>query len=105
MNFPVKLPLGSMQLCLDFTGQNLVCEHRNETLDRGIHSLAKGIRKNDECEKQVMFHCGVRPLSHDGQEVMACVTTKNLWASAGTHILNDWILIMLNVIGARLIRS
>ena len=93
-----------MQLCLDFTGQNLVCEHRNETLDRGIHSLAKGIRQKDECEKQVMFNCGA-PLSHVDEEVMACVTTKNLWDSAGTHILNDWILIMLNVIGARLIRS
>jgi hypothetical protein len=36
---------------------------------------------------------------------MAYIKTKNLWVSAGAHILNDWILIMLNVIGSRLIQS
>ncbi|MCU0713383.1 MAG: CPBP family intramembrane metalloprotease [Pirellula sp.] len=36
---------------------------------------------------------------------MAYIKTKNLWVSAGAHILNDWILIMVNVIGSRLIQS
>ncbi len=36
---------------------------------------------------------------------MAYIKTKNLWISAGAHIMNDWILIMVNVIGSRLIQS
>jgi uncharacterized protein len=36
---------------------------------------------------------------------MAYIKTKNLWVSAGAHILNDWILIMMSVIGSRLIPS
>lgn len=35
---------------------------------------------------------------------MAYIKTKNLWVSAGAHILNDWCLILLNVIGSRLIQ-
>jgi len=34
---------------------------------------------------------------------LAYIKTKNLWVSAGAHILNDWILIMMNVIGSKLI--
>jgi membrane protease YdiL (CAAX protease family) len=36
---------------------------------------------------------------------LAYIKTKNLWVSAGAHILNDWILIMMNVMGSRLIQS
>ena len=36
---------------------------------------------------------------------MAYIKTKNLWVSAGAHILNDWLLIIMNVIGARMIPS
>ena len=34
---------------------------------------------------------------------MAYIKTKNLWVSAGAHILNDWLLIVINVLGAKLI--
>ncbi|MFZ4595945.1 MAG: CPBP family intramembrane glutamic endopeptidase [Verrucomicrobiaceae bacterium] len=34
---------------------------------------------------------------------LAYIKTKNLWVSAGAHILNDWMLILLNVILSRLI--
>lgn len=33
---------------------------------------------------------------------LAYIKTKNLWVSAGAHILNDWILILINVLGASL---
>jgi hypothetical protein len=36
---------------------------------------------------------------------MAYIKTKNLWVSAGAHILNDWFLIGINVMGAKLIQS
>jgi membrane protease YdiL (CAAX protease family) len=36
---------------------------------------------------------------------MAYIKTKNLWVSAGAHILNDWLLILVNVMGAKLIQS
>lgn len=36
---------------------------------------------------------------------MAYIKTKNVWVSAGAHVLNDWILIMMNVVGSRLIPS
>jgi membrane protease YdiL (CAAX protease family) len=36
---------------------------------------------------------------------MAYIKTKNLWVSAGAHILNDWILILVNVILSSLIQS
>lgn len=36
---------------------------------------------------------------------LAYIKTKNLWVSAGAHILNDCILIMMNVVGSRLIPS
>lgn len=35
---------------------------------------------------------------------LAYIKTKNLWVSAGAHILNDWLLIMMNVVGSRLIQ-
>jgi uncharacterized protein len=35
----------------------------------------------------------------------AYIKTKNLWVSAGAHILNDWMLIILTVIGSRLLPS
>jgi membrane protease YdiL (CAAX protease family) len=34
---------------------------------------------------------------------LAYLKTKNLWVSAGAHILNDWLLIFLGVIGSRLV--
>jgi membrane protease YdiL (CAAX protease family) len=34
----------------------------------------------------------------------AYIKTKNLWVSAGAHILNDWILIFINVLGSKLIQ-
>jgi uncharacterized protein len=34
---------------------------------------------------------------------LAYIKTKNLWVSAGAHILNDWVLIMMNVVGAKLL--
>jgi uncharacterized protein len=36
---------------------------------------------------------------------MAYIKTKNVWVSAGAHIMNDWILIMMNVVGSRFIPS
>jgi membrane protease YdiL (CAAX protease family) len=36
---------------------------------------------------------------------LAYIKTKNLWVSAGAHILNDWILIMMNVVGSKLIQT
>lgn len=36
---------------------------------------------------------------------LAYIKTKNLWVSSGAHILNDFILIMMNVIGSKLIPS
>jgi len=36
---------------------------------------------------------------------LAYIKTKNLWVSAGAHILNDWLLILINVIGSSLIHS
>jgi membrane protease YdiL (CAAX protease family) len=35
---------------------------------------------------------------------LAYIKTKNLWVSAGAHILNDWILILMNVVGTKLIQ-
>jgi membrane protease YdiL (CAAX protease family) len=35
---------------------------------------------------------------------MAYIKTKNLWVSAGAHILNDWMLILASVLGARLVQ-
>jgi len=35
---------------------------------------------------------------------LAYIKTKNLWVSAGAHVLNDWILIGINVIGSRLVQ-
>ena len=34
---------------------------------------------------------------------LAYIKTKNLWISSGAHILNDWILIGVNVAGAKLL--
>jgi len=34
---------------------------------------------------------------------LAYIKTKNLWVSAGAHILNDWVLIVMNVVGAKLL--
>jgi hypothetical protein len=36
---------------------------------------------------------------------LAYVKTKNLWVSSGAHILNDWVLILMNVVGTRLLHS
>lgn len=36
---------------------------------------------------------------------LAYLKTKNLWVSSGAHILNDWILIVMNVIGSTLVPS
>lgn len=36
---------------------------------------------------------------------LAYLKTKNLWVSSGAHILNDWILIMVNVVGSKIIQS
>jgi uncharacterized protein len=36
---------------------------------------------------------------------LAYIKTKNLWVSSGAHILNDWFLIMINVLGSRIIQS
>lgn len=36
---------------------------------------------------------------------LAYIKTKNLWVSAGAHILNDWFLILINVVGARFLQS
>jgi len=36
---------------------------------------------------------------------LAYIKTKNLWVSAGAHILNDWFLILINVIGAKFLQS
>lgn len=36
---------------------------------------------------------------------LAYIKTKNLWVSSGAHILNDWMLIILSVIGSNLIKS
>jgi membrane protease YdiL (CAAX protease family) len=36
---------------------------------------------------------------------LAYIKTKNLWVSAGAHILNDWILILMNVLGSQYIPS
>lgn len=35
---------------------------------------------------------------------LAYIKTKNLWVSAGAHILNDWFLILINVVGARFLQ-
>jgi uncharacterized protein len=35
---------------------------------------------------------------------LAYIKTKNLWVSTGAHILNDWFLILINVVGARLLQ-
>lgn len=35
---------------------------------------------------------------------MAYIKTKNLWVSTGAHILNDWFLIVINVIGSKLVQ-
>jgi membrane protease YdiL (CAAX protease family) len=34
---------------------------------------------------------------------LAYIKTKNLWVSSGAHILNDWLLILMNVAGAKLL--
>jgi membrane protease YdiL (CAAX protease family) len=34
---------------------------------------------------------------------LAYIKTKNLWVSSGAHILNDWFLIVMNVVGSTLI--
>jgi membrane protease YdiL (CAAX protease family) len=36
---------------------------------------------------------------------LAYIKTKNLWVSAGAHILNDWILIIFSVIASRLLQT
>ncbi len=36
---------------------------------------------------------------------LAYIKTKNLWVSAGAHMLNDWVLIVMNVVGAKLLHS
>jgi membrane protease YdiL (CAAX protease family) len=36
---------------------------------------------------------------------LAYIKTKNMWVSSGAHILNDWTLIMVNVIGSSLVQS
>jgi uncharacterized protein len=36
---------------------------------------------------------------------LAYIKTKNLWVSAGAHILNDWVLIVINVLGSRLVQQ
>jgi hypothetical protein len=34
---------------------------------------------------------------------MAYMKTKNIWVSTGAHILNDWSLFGLSLLGARLL--
>lgn len=36
---------------------------------------------------------------------LAYIKTKNLWVSTGAHILNDWFLIMINVVGSKLVHT
>ena len=36
---------------------------------------------------------------------LAYIKTKNLWVSSGAHILNDWLLILMNVIGSSIPQS
>jgi uncharacterized protein len=36
---------------------------------------------------------------------LAYIKTKNLWVSSGAHILNDWVLIVMNVVGTKLLHS
>ena len=36
---------------------------------------------------------------------LAYIKTKNLWVSSGAHILNDWLLILMNVLGSSVLPS